>query len=153
MKNTNFTFNKSDNYKEKFFGYVKALNFIDDLPYEEKVVIADRLIENYVNQTGERPDYLAVDRLNNWLLKRENVNGDFKSERQLRRIRQEKEFAYAEIQSDDRHMSVDGNKVSGVKPNMDSEKSHSVKVVMPSDLQDLRKYNGPLMKYFEEFLH
>lgn len=151
MKNTNYEFSKTENYKEKFSGYVKALNFIDHLPYEEKVVIGERLIESYVNQTEERPSYTDVDRINNWLLKKENIKGDFKSKRQLRRIKQEREFAYSEIQNDHRHMSVDGNRVISNKPGMDSDKSHSVKVDLLSDYDDLRKYNGPLVKYFEEF--
>lgn len=102
----------NDDYKEQFKTYVadlceSSIEIIDD-----KMHRVQELNNAYIQATGERPDHIELDRLSTWMLKGKNLDEartdegvhNFKSDRQLRRIKQEKEFTYAiikEVVTDD----------------------------------------------------
>ncbi|MBD2867745.1 hypothetical protein [Paenibacillus arenilitoris] len=72
---------------------------------------AIRLItELYFQITGVVPDAAQLDRLSAWVLKGREKEACVKSERQLRRIRQEKEFCYAQPERREFDARSEGNR-------------------------------------------
>lgn len=77
---------------------------------EAKIQGVQILTETYIKRTGEKPDSNELDRLSAWILKGMEKEVGIKSDRQLRRIWQEKEFMYAIPEDREFDMSCEGHR-------------------------------------------
>jgi hypothetical protein len=117
--------------------------------------IVTKITEDYFSKRGEMPECKDLDRLSTWIIRfMENIDGEalILTDRQMRTRNREKEMSFYSPERREFHLEADGNKVVKKAPGMDSSESHKVRVRLPHDNADLRQFNGPLTKYFTEFL-
>lgn len=122
---------------------------------QKKSDIVTKITEEYFSERGEMPEGSALDRLSTWIIRfMENIDGEdlVLTDRQMRTRNREKEMSFYSPESREFHLEADGNKVVKNAPGMDSNESHKVHVRLPHDNVDLRQFNGPLKKYFIDFL-
>lgn len=147
-------FRFTENYKAEIEEYaVELVKDGADRSVEAKTLIVEAITEQYFLQTNKMPDYLLLEKLSTFILRgQENVNEEypFLTDRQLRRRHNDKEVVFHSPEERKYHLENDGNKVVKATPSMDSLESHKVSVRLPSDNEDLRRYNGPLRKYFDK---
>jgi hypothetical protein len=117
--------------------------------------IVAKITEEYFSERGEMPEGRELDRLSTWIIRfMENIDGEdlILTDRQMRTRNREKEMSFYSPESRQFHLEADGNKLVKNAPGMDSVESHKVRVRLQHDNADLRQFNGPLTKYFIEFL-
>jgi hypothetical protein len=61
-------FKFTDNYKSEFSRYVCEITRKPNEGKYDKNKIVKKLMDDYVEQTGERPDYRELDELASWLI-------------------------------------------------------------------------------------
>lgn len=106
-------------------------------------------VENLLAGKEGKPATSVLERLATWILAPEMPDGVF-SDRQMRRRVNDKEVLFHDPQSNNYAMELDGNMYNRPRPGMDSDESHKVRVILPSDNSDMRKFNGRLEKYLLE---
>lgn len=140
-------YNFTDDYKNEFKSYVDSLYKSDITEIEAKKREINSLTESYFAVTYEVPDSVQLDRLSTWLLKGENLVGDFHSEDQTKWRQRKKETTVPEVFNDELSLKRDGNHVTKTLSPIDSEPDNFTHVDLEYDsTNDKRRYNAPVRK-------
>lgn len=148
------TFTFTEDYKVEFEHFVESIiKDFAEIDVEDKKQVVESLTEQYFAYTLKMPEIQQLEKLSTFILRgQEDANPEypFLSDRQLRRRHNDKEVVFYSPESRDNHMEVDGNSIKQAAPSMDSNESHKVKVRLQHDGGNMREFNGPLRKYFDE---
>lgn len=121
--------------------FARLPNYVH-LDSKQRCVFVDELLKN----EERKPEPSVLERLATWILAPEMPDDVF-SDRQMRRRVNDKEVLFHDPQSNNYDMELDGNRYNKPRPGMDADESHKMRVSLPSDKIDKRKFNGPLEKY------